>query len=316
MHPAFRMSLLILVSIVGILGLGSSTKALSAANDHLLSPDNPARVSAHSWMIKGFPNIGIVVGKRATLVVDTGLGTRNGQIVANAALGLSGKGQKLYLTTTHYHAEHASGDAGFPPGTIVIRPRVQQAEMEAEGQKLMDLFSSRSEQDKELLQGVQIKSADVLFDRSYSLDLGDVSVKLYWFGPAHTKGDELILVEPDNVLFSGDVIQNKVGPYFYCSECTPRTWLGVVNQVERLHPQIVVPDHSPPGDGSLIASERDFLANLQARADALKSEGKSASDAGVILAAEFAAKYQGWTGLNHIREAVRRAYSDSGTGTP
>lgn len=316
MHRGFRMSLLILVSIVGILGLGSSTKAQSAANDHLLSPDNLVRVSAHSWMIKGFPNIGIVVGKRATLVVDTGLGTRNGQIVANTALGLSGNGQKLYLTTTHYHAEHAAGDAGFPPGTIVIRPRVQQAEMEAEGQKLMDLFSGRSEQDKELLQGVQIKSADVLFDRSYSVDLGDVSVKLYWFGPAHTKGDELILVEPDNVLFSGDVIQNKVGPYFYCSECTPRKWLEVVYQVERLHPQIVVPDHSPPGDGSLIASERDFLANLQARADALKSEGKSASDAGVILAAEFAAKYQGWTGLNHISEAVGRAYSDSGTGAP
>src|SRR5262245_28601760 len=76
----------------------------------LLSTDNMSQVSAHVWTIKGSPNIAIVVGKKATLVVDNGLGTKNGRIVAEAALRLSPKGQKLYLTTTHYHAEHATGD--------------------------------------------------------------------------------------------------------------------------------------------------------------------------------------------------------------
>src|SRR5579872_3899081 len=94
----------------------------------LLSPDNVSQVSPHVWMIKGFPNIGIVVGSKATLVVDTGLGTRNGRMVAGVAQRLSPKGRKLYLTTTHYHAEHAAGDAGFPQDTIVIRPRIQQEE--------------------------------------------------------------------------------------------------------------------------------------------------------------------------------------------
>ncbi len=305
------------LTLVMIAGLVGAPGYAQPANSHLVDPDKLTQISDHSWVIKGFPNIGIVVGTRATLVVDTGLGTRNGKIVSDVARRLSTKGQKLYLTTTHYHAEHAAGDGGFPPGTIVIRPRVQQIEMEAEGQKLMDLFSSRSAEDKELLQGVQIKPATVLFDKSYQLDLGGgVKVRLLWFGAAHTKGDELILVEPDSVLYSGDVVQNKAGTYFYCAECTPGKWLNVLDHVAQLRPKIVVPDHSPPGDDSLIVSERAFISELQARASALKKEGKSEAEAERILTPEIEAKYQGWSGLNHIQDAVARAYAETAAGAP
>jgi glyoxylase-like metal-dependent hydrolase (beta-lactamase superfamily II) len=280
------------------------------ANDHLLSPANLSQLAPHVWMIKGFPNIGIVVGSKATLVIDTGLGTRNGQIVAGVARRLSPKGQKLYLTTTHYHAEHATGDGGFPQDTIVIRPRLQQEELEAEGQKLIDLFSSRSQQDRDLLQGVQINPANILFDGSYELDLGGVDVRLFWFGGAHTKGDELVLIDSDSVLFSGDVVQNKAGPYFYCADCTPRSWLTVLNQVAQLNPKIVVPDHSPPGDGSLITQEREMMAFLQSRIMALKAAGQSPAQATATLTAEIHQKYPDWTGFNHIDQAVAQGYAE------
>jgi glyoxylase-like metal-dependent hydrolase (beta-lactamase superfamily II) len=287
-----------------------SVPASAQQADHLLSRANLSRVAAHTWMIKGFPNVGIVVGKHATLVIDTGMGTKNGEIVSGIALALSPKGQKLYLTTTHYHAEHASGDGGFPPGTVVIRPRVQQAELESEGQKLMDSFSSRSQQDKALLQGVRIKPADILFDKDYRLDLGGVNVRMFWFGAAHTRGDEVTQVEPDNVLFTGDVVQNKTGPNFYCSECTPSSWLAVLGHVAALRPNLIVPDHSDVGGDSLIAQERAFLLDLQSRAMVLKAQGKSADEAGRMVTEEFQAKYQGWSGLGHLAEGVARAYDN------
>lgn len=300
-----RFWLLLIFLLLPVAGLAQP------ANDHLLSPANLSQVAPHVWMIKGFPNIGIVVGTKATLVIDTGMGPRNGQIVAGIARRLSPRGQKLYLTTTHYHAEHASGDGGFPPDTIVVRPRVQQQELEAEGQKLIDFFSSRSEQDRELLQGVQIRPANILFDGSYRLDLGGgVTARLFWFGGAHTKGDELILVDPDSVLFSGDVVQNRTGPYFYCADCTPRTWLAVLNQVAQFSPKIVVPDHSPPGDGSLIIQEREMMAFLQSRIAALKAAGQTPEQATATLTAEIQQKYPGWTGFNHVDQAVARGYAE------
>ena len=299
------------LGLVFCLLLLAPVAAQTQPNSRLLSADNLSQVSPHVWLIKGFPNVGIVVGRKATLVIDTGLGTKNGQVVAGVAKRLSSTGQKLYLTTTHYHAEHAAGDGGFPEGTIVIRPRAQQTELESEGQKLIDLFSSRSPEDKELLADARINPANILFDATYQLDLGGgVNVRLSWFGGAHTKGDELIMVDPDSVLFSGDVVQNRAGPYFYCDDCTPRTWLAVLNQIaEQLHPVIVVPDHSPPGDGTLIAQERDMMAFLQSRIAALKGAGKSADQATQALTAEVKEKYPGWTGFNHIDLAVTHSYA-------
>ncbi|HEX3756357.1 MAG TPA: MBL fold metallo-hydrolase [Rhizomicrobium sp.] len=278
---------------------------------HILSADNLSKVAPHSWVIRGFPNVGIVVGDKATLVVDTGMGPRNGRIVAGIARSLSPKGQKLYLTTTHYHAEHASGDTGFPPGTVVIRPRGQQAELEAEGQKLIDMFSARSAEDRDLLKDARITKAGVLFDDRYSIDLGGVQVQLYWFGAAHTKGDELILVKPDNVLYSGDVVQNHTGPNFYCADCTPRSWLTVLDHVAALKPGIVVPDHSAPGGPELVAQERDFMADLDSRARALKAQGVPVDQAGKLVSQEFAQKYPDWSGMTHLDPAIAKAYAET-----
>ena len=299
--------------LVGFL-LGALMATLPAAaqpGGHLLSASGLTRVSDHVWMIKGFPNIAIVVGATGTLVVDNGLGTKNGQIIAAVAQQLSNKGQKLYLTTTHYHAEHATGDGGFPASVTLLRPRVQQDELIAEGQKLIDVFAGRSAEDKDLLQGLQYHKPDILFDSDYRLDLGGVTVRLAWFGAAHTRGDMLTLVEPDSVLISGDVVQNKAGPYLYCATCTVRGWLAVLDQIAALKPKIVIPDHSPLGDGSLIAQEREMLAFVQSRTLALKAEGKSADEAGKILAAEFPARYPGWTNLTHLAETAPRIYADT-----
>ena len=294
----------------------SLVPAAAQAPNHLISPGNLTQVSPHAWEIKGLPNIGIIVGTTGTLVVDTGLGAKNGQIVAEVARRLSTNGQKLYLTTTHYHTEHASGDIGFPAGIIEIRPRVQQTEMDTEEPKHVAINRSRSAVDAALLEGFHVRQADILFDKIYTLDLGGgVAAKLYWFGTAHTKGDELIMAEPDAVLFSGDVVQNKTGPnFFICTECTPKKWLAVLDQVAReLKPKIIVPDHSAVGDISLIARERDFMEDIQSRSMALRAQGKSADEAGKIVAQEFRAKYPGWAGFNNLELAVHQAYTDPDT---
>jgi glyoxylase-like metal-dependent hydrolase (beta-lactamase superfamily II) len=298
-----------LVSIL-LAALCAALPVSAQPGGHLLSAAGLARVSDHVWMIKGFPNIGIVVGTRGTLVVDDGLGTRNGQVIAAVARQLSTRGQKLYLTTTHYHAEHATGDGGFPASVTLLRPRVQQAELEAEGQKLIDTFSGRSAEDKALLQGFQYHKPDILFDNDYRLDLGGVTAELSWFGAAHTKGDMLTMVEPDGVLISGDVVQNKAGPYLYCATCTVKSWLAVLDHITALGPKIVIPDHSPMGDGTLVAQEREMLAYVQSRTLTLKAEGKSADAAGKIVAAEFPVRYPGWTNLTHVAEAVARIYDN------
>jgi glyoxylase-like metal-dependent hydrolase (beta-lactamase superfamily II) len=281
---------------------------LLAQNQPILGEDT-VKVSDHVWAIMGFPNIGIVVGANAVLVVDTGLGPRNGATIAKVVERLA-PGHKLYLTTTHFHPEHAGGEPGFPAGTILIRDRVQQKEMEEHGQEMINLFASRNEQQKALLADVKLRAPDETFDKEHKLDLGGgVSARLLWFGGAHTKGDELIFVEPDKTLISGDVVQNKVVPNIAGDGGTPSSWIAVLDQAEKLGTLHVLPDHSAIGDGSLIAKERAFIADLQTQALELKHKGVNADDAGAQLTTQFKAKYPDWP-INNLTNFVKRIYAE------
>jgi glyoxylase-like metal-dependent hydrolase (beta-lactamase superfamily II) len=281
----------------------------SAQNDASLLPETTTRISEHVYAIMGFPNIAIVVGTRGTLVVDTGLGPRNGATIERVVKKLS-TGGLLYLTTTHFHPEHVAGEGGFPSDTILIRDRVQQQEMEAHGAEMIALFASRSALRAELLANVKMRQPDISFDNEVKLDLGGVTARLLWLGEAHTKGDELIFVEPDSTLISGDVVQNKRVPSIYGDGGTPSSWIGVLDKLAPLHPRHILPDHSDPGDGSLIAQNRAFIVDLLTRALALKQQGVSAEDAGKRLVEEFKAKYPDWPNINAVAGFVQRVYAE------
>jgi glyoxylase-like metal-dependent hydrolase (beta-lactamase superfamily II) len=289
-----------------LVGLACLTASAQMAQP--LLGDNATKISDHVWAIMGFPNVAIVIGERATLVVDTGLGPRNGATVARVAAKLSGS-QKLFLTTTHFHPEHAAGEGGFPPNTILIRNAAQQQEMEQHGMEMIEMFSSRSAQNKELLANIQLRSPDIVFDTDAKIDLGGVTVRLLWYGGAHTKGDELTFVEPDGTLVSGDVVQNKVVPNIFGDGGTPSSWIAVLDKISALHVQHVLPDHSAPGDGSLVSKERAFIDDLRTHALALKQRGVSADDAGKQLNAEFKTKYPDWPNMN-VAGFVRSIYAE------
>jgi glyoxylase-like metal-dependent hydrolase (beta-lactamase superfamily II) len=260
--------------------------------------ENTTKISDHVFAIMGFPNIAIVVGNHATLIVDTGLGPKNGATAARVATKLAPNNSKLFLTTTHFHPEHAAGEPGFPSGTILIRDAVQQQEMEKHGQEMIDMFSQRSPQNKELLAGVVLRPPDVTFDQEATIDLGGVTARLLWFGGAHTKGDELTFVEPDRTLISGDVVQNKTMPNIYGDGGTPASWLAVLDKVAALNTTHVLPDHSAPGDGSLVAEEQKLISEIRTRALALKQQGVSPDDAGKQVTAELTAQHPDWPNTN------------------
>ena len=295
--------------IISSMALAAALSGLSLAQTNPILGEDTVKVSGHVWAILGFPNIGIIVGSNAVLVVDTGLGPRNGATIAKVAEKLA-PGKKLYLTTTHFHPEHAAGEPGFPAGTILIRNRVQQEEMEQHGQEIIDTFSNRNAQMKELLAGVKLRAPDEVFDKDRTLDLGGgVTARLAWFGEAHTKGDELIFVQPDRTLISGDVVQNKVVPNISSSGGTPSSWIAVLDQIEKLGALHVLPDHSAIGGGSLVAQERAFIVDLRTRALELKRQGITAAEAGPRLTSEFKMKYPDWP-INSVANFVNSIYAE------
>jgi glyoxylase-like metal-dependent hydrolase (beta-lactamase superfamily II) len=291
------------------LGLLCAAAGAAQNMDQPLLKETTTKVSDHVYVIMGFPNVAIVVGNTATLVVDTGLGPRNGATAARVAKKLS-KGPRLYLTTTHFHPEHAAGDAGFPADTILIRDAAQQRELDQNGVAMVAMFSKFSAQNAELLKDVKLRTPDIVFETEMTVDLGGVTARLMWLGAGHTKGDELIMVEPDSTLISGDIVQSKMVPSIYGDGGTPASWLAVLDKLAPMHPRFIVPDHGELGDESLISKERDFLNEVGMRTIQLKRQGLSVEEAGKQITAALKMKHPDYTGMNSVANLVKLVYPE------
>jgi glyoxylase-like metal-dependent hydrolase (beta-lactamase superfamily II) len=292
----------------GLLGLPAA--GLAQQPENIVLTEETKQLTPHLWAIFGNPNIGIVVGSKGTLVIDTGLGKRNGATVAAAVAKLR-KGGNLYLATTHFHPEHVTGQSGFPAGTVVIRPTVQQKEIEQSGLGMIDFFRSRSDVNKELLVDAGIDKADILFDNEMTLDLGDVTVRMVYYGPTHTNGDIIFMVDPDKAMISGDIVQNKFVILPIGTQTNIHGWIKVLDRVAELKPTLILPDHSPPGDISMLAEQQAFMTDLLEQAQAAKKQGKSVEDTVSSLSEEFKKKYAGWLRPGNLTRAITQAYKEA-----
>jgi glyoxylase-like metal-dependent hydrolase (beta-lactamase superfamily II) len=256
----------------------------------------------------GVPNVGIIVGERATLVIDTGLGEKNGEIVLREMRKVSQTGE-LYVATTHFHPEHDLGATAFPPTAKMIRSRDQQKDIDEFGLSVAKSFSDRSPAMAALLKGAEFRKADILFDSEYLLDLGGLRVRLLTVGPSHTRGDTAFLVEGDNVLFSGDVVMPAL-PAFASPYSSVRVWLASLSRLAALQPTRIVPSHGAMGDKTMIDAYRTFLETVQTRARDLKMHGQTVDAAVETITKELQPRYADKAPAR-IGPAVRVAYNEA-----
>lgn len=253
--------------------------------------------------------MGFVVGNRATLVIDTGLGPRNGLTILREAEKLS-KNTEMYMVSTHFHPEHALGEPAFPASAKLIRSRAQQMDIDEFGLATANIFAARTPLTAELLKDVQFRRADELFDREKMLDLGGVRVRMLSYGSTHTRGDTSIFVDGDSVLFAGDIIMNHRFLGFASPYGSVQSWLNVIDQLGALRPAKIVPSHGNMGDVSLIGLNRDYLRALQDLVAELKRQGKTVEETAQLLTAEFRTKYPDWTAPNGVAPAARTAFNE------
>jgi glyoxylase-like metal-dependent hydrolase (beta-lactamase superfamily II) len=314
-QSGYRSSLAVLASLAALASAQPPAGRGSAPAPPLVRENATVKLSDHVWAIPDFnvglvPNVGIIVGSKATLVVDTGLGPRNGETIVREMKKVSTNAD-VYVVTTHYHPEHSLGAGAFK-GARLLMTRAQQQEMAEVGKQIQDAFASRSPLNAELLNGVPYPTPDILFDREYRLDLGGVHARLFWRGPAamHTRGDTMVFIEEDRVLFTGDVVMSQ---RFLAAQNTSSiaTWLSTLDELASLQPLKVVPSHGSIGDATLIARDRAFLQAVRDRVAELKRAGKSADDAAAAVVADIAPKYPEWGNPAGAAVIARAAYAEA-----
>jgi glyoxylase-like metal-dependent hydrolase (beta-lactamase superfamily II) len=303
------------ISACAVSGAATLLAQRGPAPDPIVKEGTTVKLGDHTWAIPdagvgGVPNVGIIVGTRGTLVIDPGMGRRNGEIVLREVAKVS-RNSELFIATTHYHPEHTTGYVAFPATAKYVNSRTQETEFVESGAGMIQTFASRSAFQTDLLKDAQRRVADITFDKDYLLDLGGVRVRFLMVGPTHTKGDTGFFVEGDNVLFAGDVVMNQSFVAANATTSSVRAWLAAFDAFEAMRPRTIVPAHGQIGDGTLIPTLRAVMVDVQTKARAMKAQGRSVDEVATALQAEVQAKYPMWARLNGVGAAARVAFNEA-----
>lgn len=251
------------------------------------------------------PNIGIIGGEHSVLVVDTGLGPRNAELVRKLATEYGG-GRKLYLTTTHFHPEHAFGAEVFAEATFLVN-RQQAEDLREKGPGYLEMFRGLGEPIARELEDVTLRKPDVIYEQSYDLDLGGRMVQLRATGRAHSKGDQVVGVE--DILFTGDLVETgqfAIFPWFppHDVDVSGIRWIEVIRRLEAESPRVVVPGHGDLGDQRILTDIRNYLELLRDETWRRRDSAMSEQTAIEEITAEMIRRHPEWAGREWIEKGV------------
>lgn len=255
------------------------------------------------------PNVGIVLGNRGALVVDTAMGPRNGAAIRSFAEELA-SGRALLLTITHFHPEHGFGAQAFLPEATILYNRAQLEELRQKGLPYLEMFRTFGEAVAEQLEGVELVEPHVVYEGEADLELGGRAAQLRTWGLAHTRGDQVVFLPRERVLFAGDLVESRffpIFPYFppEDADVDGSRWIAVLEELERLEPEVVVPGHGEVGDAGLIAAVREYLTALRSETERLAAEGLEVDDIVARLEPEFRQRHPDWGQPEWIGFGVR-----------
>jgi quinoprotein relay system zinc metallohydrolase 2 len=220
-------------------------------------------------------NLGIVVGRDAAAVIDTGGSVAVGRALLAAVRTVTDKPLR-YIINTHEHPDHIFGNAAFSGiGATFVGHHDLAASLKAHGP--FYLHSFRPVLGDDAISQVRLVPPTLLVDDTMELDLGGRTLLLTaWQSPAHSDCDLTVLDERTHTLFAGDLVFLDHVPVI---DGSLKVWLTLLPRLATLPAEQVVPGH-----GQRIApwpqaldDERRYLLSVQADARRL-------IDAGVPLA--------------------------------
>jgi cyclase len=265
----------------------SYTKGLHEVGDGLfayLQPDG-------GW---GWSNAGLVVDGESTLLIDTLFDLRLTEEMLQAMRRAVPSAARIgTLVNTHANGDHCYGNQLVGDALIVASARtaeemtelppaamamlVQQApQMGLLGEFFLRCFGGFE------FDGIEPVLPKQTFSGELSLRVGGRELQLIEVGPAHTRGDTLVHLPAERVLYSGDVLFAGAHPIAWAGPVS--NWIAACERILELDPQAIVPGHGPLSTVEQVRELRDYFTYLYEQARERRAEGMTPLQAARALA--------------------------------
>ncbi len=269
---------------------------------------------AYSLTAEGDPNSGVIIGDDGVMVIDARATPRMARDLVRQVRKVTDKPIK-YLVLSHYHAVRVLGAAGYGKPTIIASRGT--AEMIAE--RGAQDWKSEHERFPRLFKGAAeipgLTWPHIVFERELTVMMGRREVKIMHLGSGHTKGDTVVWLPKEKVLFSGDLVEEGATPY--CGDAQLADWPATLDRLAALKPKALVPGRgealtTPAACLRSIKTTKAFVSELLGHA---RKGVKAKRDLKRVFADTHAAmsqKYGHWVIFEHCMPfCVSRAYDEA-----
>ena len=228
-----------------------------------------SQLSEHCWAFtaEGDPNTGVIIGDDAVMIIDATATPIMAQQVIRRVRELTHKPIK-YVVLSHYHAVRVLGASGY---------RAEGLEQIIASKDTYNLIVERGAQDMaseigrfpRLFRGVEsvpgLTWPTLAFQGEMRLWLGSLELHIMQLGRGHTKGDTVVWVPSEAVLYSGDLVEYDAA--CYTGDAYLADWPRTLDRLAELNAKKLIPGRgpaleSPEKINEGIAYTRDFVSTL------------------------------------------------------
>ncbi|MFT7674704.1 MAG: glyoxylase-like metal-dependent hydrolase (beta-lactamase superfamily II) [Gammaproteobacteria bacterium] len=207
-------------------------------------------------------NAGVVVTDDGVIIFDS-LGTPVLAEKLRQLIRVKTDKPVTHVFVSHYHADHFYGLQVFKDeGATIIAPSGANDYLDSPT-AMERLEERRFSLDPWVNKNTRLVPPDSLIEQSQTFQFGNKILNINYQGKAHSDGDLSMLVEPDKVLFSGDLIFEGRIPFV--GDADTAQWLQTLTRLETDGLSVLVPGHGPaslaPQDS--IRLTRRYLAYLR-----------------------------------------------------
>lgn len=219
-----------------------------------LSPGVYALLSS----IPNVDNVGFVVGNRDVLVIDAHINPAMGRQIQERVREVTDKPIR-YLVNSNYHGDHTFGNCAFPEETIVIQHKATAALtpfIEEEKRFMLPCVGN----DPKILEEVELRLPDIIFDDFMQIDLGGRIVELHYFGPANTPGDTITFVPEAKVAWTGNMTGGNL--VIALDSDAPTYMESICRFAKTLDVATLIPAHNPISSSALLGNYMNYMNHI------------------------------------------------------
>ena len=269
---------------------------------------------AYAYTAEGDPNTGIVVGDDAVMVIDTQATPVMAQDVIRRIREVTDKPIR-YVVLSHYHAVRVLGASGYHPEHVIASRDTYELIIERGEQDM----KSEIERFPRLFRAVEsvpgLTWPTMVFEKRLTLWLGKLQVELLQLGRGHTRGDTVVWLPQEKILFSGDLVEYAATPY--TGDAYLADWPATLDAIAALDPQKLVPGRgaslrSPTEVSAGLAGTRAFVSSMY---DSVRRGVADGKDLRTVYRETYAAlkpQFGEWVIFDHcLPFDVTRAYDEA-----